>query len=408
MIQKFIVTVSLMLMLLSHTIFGQSIVGIGSSSISGEGASPRDSAWLYLYGFYLTNLGIPATITNLGYSGTTTFAGMPSSFATPVSPPSPGVPFLDHNITYALSLNPDIVLIAYPSNDLVLGYTITQYLSNLRTIYDSALALGKTAYVSTTQPRNDIGASIRALQLTARDSILAEFPGHALNFWDPLADPVTLGFKTGLTNDDIHPNNAGHQLLFQVVKNANIIPISPLAIKLTGFRAFFQGQTVRLQWTSFDQTGPVVFGVQRSRDGFLFDDLWQEKTDGTSSTTDHSWTDPTPLPGRSFYRVKITEQGSTSYSGIASIINTSDGWKIGKLYSINGSLWNVEIISGKAGNVMAYLLDGSGRNVLHRTVYVNPPSTLLPVDLSGLAAGEYFLQLTTPDGGKTTRAIQKR
>jgi acyl-CoA thioesterase-1 len=408
MIQKFTVTVSLMLMLMSHTAIAQHIVAIGSSTVSGEGADPIDSAWLNLYGAYLTNLGLPVTITNLGYSGTTTFAGMPSSFATPVSPPQPGVPFLDHNITYALSLNPDLVLIAYPSNDLVLGYTITQYLSNLRTIYDSALALGKTAYVSTTQPRNDIGTAIRALQLTARDSILAEFPGHVLNFWDPLADPVTLGFKTGLTTDGIHPNNAGHQLLFQVVRDANIIPVGPLAIKLTDLRAIFQDGTVHLQWKSSNQTGLAIFNVQRSWDGILFDDRWEEQSKGTSSPADHSWTDATPLSGRSFYRVKITEQGSVSYSATVSILNTSGGWKIGKLYSINGSLWNVEILSGKAGNVMAYLLDGSGRNVLHRTLYVNPPSTILPMDLSALAAGEYFLQLTTPDGSKTTRAIQKR
>jgi lysophospholipase L1-like esterase len=410
MIQKFTITVSLMIMLMSHISSAQKIVAIGSSTVSGEGADPRSNAWLNLYGTYLTGLGLPVTIVNLGASGTTSFNGLPSSYATPsnANPLPPDLPFLNHNITYALTLHPDIVLIAYPSNDFVLGFTMTQFLANLRTIYDSALAMGKIAYVSTSQPRNDLPTPIRVLLRTAKDSILAEFAGHTLDFWTPLADPVTLGFKTGLTSDAIHPNNAGHQLLFQVARDANIIPITPLPIKLTGFKAIFQDQKVHLQWRSSDQTGAVIFKVQRSGDGLLFDDRWQEQSSGTSSPTDHSWTDGSPLSGRSFYRIMFTEQGLTSYSGIVSILNASGGWKIGKLYPINGSLWNLEVLTGKGGNVMAHLVDGNGRSVLRRTIYVNPPSAIVPLDLSGLAAGEYFLQLSAPDGGRSTRAIQKR
>ena len=410
MIQKFTVTVSLMLMFMSHTSFAQKIVAIGSSTVSGEGATIPDSAWLNLLNTYFTSLGLSVTITNLGQSGLTTFNGMPSSYRTPTSanPPPTDIPYLNHNITFALSSNPDIVLIAYPSNDLVDHFTMTQFLANLRTIYDSALALGKIAYVSTSQPRNEQPALILDSLRIAKDSILAEFPGHALDFWTPLADPVTLRFKTGLTDDAIHPNNAGHQLLFQVARDANIIPFVPLAIKLTGLTAVFQDQKVHLQWKTSDQTGAAIFGIQRSGDGLVFGDRWKEQSSGNSSPTDHSWTDDSPLPGRSFYRIKLTEQGSTAYSGIVSILNTSSGWKIGKLYATNGSLWNLEVLTLKGGNVMAHLVDANGRSVLQRTIYVNPPSAIVPVDLSGLAAGEYFLQLSTPDGGRSTRAIQKR
>ena len=409
MIQKFTVTVSLMLMLVSQPVLSQTIAAIGSSTLSGEGTTIRDSAWINLYGTYLTNSGLHVTIHNLGYSGTTTFNGLPSSYGVPQpAPVAPDTPFLDHNITFALSLNPDIVFIAYPSNDLVLGFTLTQYLANLRTIFDSAVVLGKKAYVTTTQPRNDIGTAIRTLQLIAKDSILTEFPGHALDFWTPLTDPLTLGFKSGLTSDGIHPNDPGHQLLFQVVKNANIIPVPPLPMKLTDLTAVYRDQTVRLQWKSSNQTGPAIFEVQRSGDGLVFDDRWQEQSNGSASTTDHSWTDEKPLPGRSFYRIKLIVQDITSYSGIVSVLNVSREWKIGKLYSGNGSLWNVEVLSGKERSISLYLVDGSGKNVLQRTLFVTPPSTTFPVDLSGLAAGEYFLQLSAADGGKSTRAIQKR
>lgn len=410
MIQKLTITVSLLFMLMSDASFAQKIVAIGSSTVSGEGASPRDNAWLNLLNNYLNSLGLSVTLINLGASGTTTFNGLPSSFATPsnANPLPTDQPFLNHNITYALSLDPDIVLIAYPSNDLVLNFTMTQYLANLRTIYDSVRAQGKIAFVSTSQPRNDQPNPIRLLLQTAKDSILAEFAGHVLDFWTPLADPVTLGFKGGLTDDAIHPNNAGHLLLFQTIRDANIIPLVPLPIKLISFTAVLQDQKVRLKWTSSDHNGAAIFEVQRSVDGLVFDDRWQEPGGATTSTADYSWTDDSPVSGRSFYRIKLTEQGSTAYSGIISIVNASDGWKIGKLYPINGSLWNAEVLTGKGGNVLLRLIDGNGRSILHRTTYVNPPSTIVPVDLSGLAAGEYFLQLSAPDGGRSIRAIQKR
>jgi lysophospholipase L1-like esterase len=396
---------------MSQGTFAQKISAIGSSTVSGEGAIPRDSSWVNLHTLYLTGLGLPVTTLNLGWSGTTSFNGLPSSLGTGghAWPFPPGdEPFLGQNVTAALSINPVVVFIAYPSNDLVLGKTMTEYLRNLRIIYDSVRAAGKIAYVATSQPRNDVGPAIRALQVVAKDSILAEFPGFTFNFWDPLADPVTLGFKTGLTDDGIHPNNKGHQLLFQVVKNTNVLSIAPLPLKLNDLRAIYRNQQIHLSWNISNLDAMAAFWIQRSRDGNLFEDRHQLSAAENTTTTDYSWTDESPLPGKSFYRIKIAEQGATTYSKVISIFTTADEWKIGKLYAVSGSLWNLEILSGKEGTVKFHLVDGSGRSLLQQSLYVNAPSTIFPVDLSGLANGAYFLQLSTPDGGRLTRAIQKR
>src|SRR6185312_11992550 len=102
-------------------------------------------------------------------------------------------------------LGSSVVIIGYPSNDIAFGFTLTQYLANLRTIYDSVLAAGKVAYVTTTQPRDDIAPALRQLALQGRDSILSEFPQRSLNFWDPVADPTTLGILTQYEfGDGIH------------------------------------------------------------------------------------------------------------------------------------------------------------------------------------------------------------
>jgi lysophospholipase L1-like esterase len=396
---------------MSQGTFAQKIAAIGSSTVSGEGAIPRDSCWLNLHQLYLTGLGLPVTTLNLGWSGTSSFNGLPSSMGPggeATSELTSRQPFLDHNITAALAINPAVVFIAYPSNDLVLNYTMTEYLRNLRIIVDSVRAAGKIAYVATSQPRNDVGPAIRALQVIAKDSILAEFPGFTFNFWDPLADPVTLGFKAGLTGDGIHPNNAGHQLLFQVVKNTNVLSIAPLALKLNDLTAIYRDRQIRLSWNISNQDAMAALWIQRSRDGNLFEDRHQLSVAENTTTTNYSWTDESPLPGKSFYRIKIAEQGAATYSKVISIFTTTDEWKIGKLYAVSGSLWNLEILSGKEGTVKFHLVDGSGRSLLQRSLYVNAPSTIFPVDLSGLANGAYFLQLSTPEGGRLTRAIQKR
>jgi len=410
MTRTFTVSVALMLLLMSQSAFAQKIAAIGSSTVSGEGAIPRDSAWLNLLRFYYIGLGLPVTTVNLGWSGTTSFNGRPSSLGTDGHawfPLTGDEPYLGFNVTAALDSNPAVVLVAYPSNDLVLGKTMTDYLANLRIIRDSVRAVGKQAYVATSQPRNDVGASLRAMLVVAKDSILAEFPGFALNFWDPLADPVTLGFKTGLTDDGIHPNNAGHQLLFQVVRDANVINAAPLPLKLQDLTAIYRNKQVRLLWHISDLAGLAAFWIQRSRDGSIFEDLWRLPAQNTSAT-DYSWTDESPLSGKSFYRIKIVEQASTSYSKVVSILTTGNEWLIGKLYAANGSLWNVEILSGQEGTIGFRLVDITGRSILQRSLYINTPSTVLPVDLSGLANGEYFLQLSTPDGGRITRSILKR
>src|ERR1700722_16509515 len=91
---------------------------IGSSSAFGTGANPMDSSWVNLTKDYLKGLGLIDTIYNIALGGSTTFAGLPTWDSGGASAPDTA-----HNITKALRYNPDVVLIAYASNDVVADYT---------------------------------------------------------------------------------------------------------------------------------------------------------------------------------------------------------------------------------------------------------------------------------------------
>ncbi len=379
------------------------IVAIGSSTVSGEGASVPDSAWINRLNAYYSDLGISVTIVNLGYPQTTTFNGMPSSYLPPSRNLSPDTPFYGHNITYVWQYHPDIVIIAYPSNDIVLGFTVPQFLANLRTIRDSVQAQGKIAWVATTQPRNDIPTNERQQQLEAKDSILSEFAGHVFNFWDPLADPTTLGFKAGLTNDAIHPDDAGHALLFQAVKNANIINTTPLPINIVSFAAVEQSTRVLLSWTTAgEETGSFI--IQRSGDGAAFSDIGQAAAVPSSSS--YSWTDVSPVGGRAWYRLHFTGK-EDFYSPVVTLGPEKGKLSIDKVYSPDGKdQLIVELNTGGSPSVQLSVFSAGGIPVI-QTPRLTDASSTKTLDISRLAAGQYFIRLSDASGHFVTTAFSK-
>lgn len=390
-------------------LIAQTIVGIGSSTISGEGADPGKS-WLDLLGAYYTQSGLTVTIENLGLSKSSSFNGMPSSYKTPLMPSDPfdpSTPLYGHNITYAWNFFPDVVIVAYPSNDVVYGFSVDQWVSNLRTIYDSITVLGKVAWIVTSQPRNDQPTSIRQQLKQARDAILAEFPGRTLNFYDPLVDPATLGIQSSLTTDGIHPNDAGHMLLFQVAQAANILTPAPLALSILGFGGSRGNGGIDLHWEVTGTGLESSSAVERSGDGIHFTDLWEEPASDRGLGS-HSYTDQHPLSGNNFYRIKLTDQEATTYSPIISLGNPVVGWNIEKLYSTgDGSLWNLVINSGDGGKISLRVVDVTGRLILRQEGMMSPGSQQFSIDLSAYANGQYFLEIWTQKGHLATRAIQR-
>ena len=197
------------------------IVVIGSSTAAGAGASPVDSAWVNRYRSSLYQYNLANKVFNLARGGYNTYHLMPSDAVPPANRP---VPDTLRNITRALSLNPQAIIINLPSNDAAAGYTAEEQLNNFDTIIHTARNAGVPIWVCTTQPRN-FSASQVAIQELVRDSILAKYGQQAINFWNGVAtsdgyiDPF---FDSG---DGIHLNNPGHALLFNRVRD-KAIPIS--------------------------------------------------------------------------------------------------------------------------------------------------------------------------------------
>lgn len=194
------------------------IVVLGSSTAAGIGSSVSDSSWVGRYSAYIHSINPGNTVINLAISATTTYQIMPDGNVPPAGAPNP-IP--SNNISKAIELNADAIIINMPSNDAFFGIDAGTQMKNFKVIAQKADSAGIPLWVATTQPRNMLPAQIQ-IQLAVRDSVQLYFADKAIDFWTTIAD--TNNFINSLYNsgDDIHLNDRGHRILFERVVEKNI------------------------------------------------------------------------------------------------------------------------------------------------------------------------------------------
>lgn len=194
------------------------IVVIGSSTAAGVGANPPDSAWVNRYRAYLQGINPSTEVINLAKGGYQTCHLMPSGSILPAGRPQPDTL---RNITKALSLHPDAIILNLPSNDAAAGYKAAEQLANFDTIIQTATRSGVPIWVCTPQPRHFSSNKI-VTQLIVCKAISEKYGSRVINFWDPISAPNGLILMACNSGDGIHVNNSGHRKLFEQVRNKNI------------------------------------------------------------------------------------------------------------------------------------------------------------------------------------------
>lgn len=185
-------------------------VVMGSSSAAGAGA-PVGKGWVDLLQASLRDRG--AQFANIAKGGTVTYHGMSAS-ANPVAG-RPG-PDLGINVDQALSRNPVVLVVSYPSNDTALGYSVDETVNNILAIRAAALARAVPVIVLSTQPRNL--SNDQLAQLQAIDQKLAASVGSCLvNVRTALAGADARLAPANDAGDGVHPSEAGHRLIAERV-----------------------------------------------------------------------------------------------------------------------------------------------------------------------------------------------
>lgn len=185
------------------------IVVIGSSTAAGTGPSVRDSAWVNRYRNYVQQISPNNQVINLAIGGTTTYHIMPDWFTPPASRPATNT---SNNISEAIRLGADAIIVNMPSNDAAFRYTPAEQMYNFRLMKAVADSANVPIWICTTQPRNFDSSRI-AIQIAVRDSIVATFGNFAIDFWSGTATNSNTILPQYDSGDGVHLNDAGHFLL---------------------------------------------------------------------------------------------------------------------------------------------------------------------------------------------------
>jgi len=185
-------------------------VVMGSSTAAGFGAGPGQR-WSDLLQKDVADKGV--TVRNIAKAGAVTYQALSTSVAPVIGRPAPDPSI---NLDYALSFRPSVVFVSFPTNDTVAGYSVNEIVKNLKSIRDGARATGTQVILLSTQPR--VMTNIQRQELRLIDEQLSDIAGKCfINVQKALTAPDGTLAKAYDSGDGIHPNNEGHNVIFEAV-----------------------------------------------------------------------------------------------------------------------------------------------------------------------------------------------
>ena len=139
---------------------------------------------------------------------------------------------------------------------------------------------------------------------------------------------------------------------------------SPLPIELISFTIHNDGTNVVINWTTASETNNDYFTIEKTEDGFNFEQVAIVDGAGNSTTImNYSYKDTNPYNGNSYYRLKQTDfDGNQSFSSIV-YVNVSDSPTSFDVFPnpSDGTSFNIVIgndVSGEEILVVVYDLVG--------------------------------------------------
>lgn len=191
---------------------------------------------------------------------------------------------------------------------------------------------------------------------------------------------------------------------FKECRQKNIFSAgSPLPVILKDWQASLENSFVKIKWSTAQEEPNTLFEIQRSTNAKDFETIFQ--TNGKGQNADYSWTDASPLKGKFFYRLKISEPGKITYSRIIPIVNDKKQLLI-NMYA-GASLLHLQLNGNSNQTAVLDIINYSGATVKKQTFTLTGFNTAITIPISELAAGEYFLQITTAAGVTVTERFAR-
>jgi hypothetical protein len=150
------------------------------------------------------------------------------------------------------------------------------------------------------------------------------------------------------------------------VTTLSILDCFVLPMGIENFRGWSQNNQVVLGWQTVNEFSPVDMYAEKSSDGIHFHEAGKITGNAPGSGNgNYQFTDPESSPGTSHYRLRIEENGKTTYSNIITI-NSSDksGWAIHKVVNPFNHSISLQASIPEKGKMALLLTDTYGRLVM--------------------------------------------
>lgn len=346
----------------------------------------------------------PLVIDGSGYGQNITMLEDAGPVLTPYDP--------DHNIIYSVHLYWQY---NYGDTDDEVTQTLKQSVDN-----NLPLIVGEFCKYET---NGDSGQAVSYTNIMAQ--CVADKIGYMAWEWGPgnLGDNNKAVPWVGFTTDGTYNtlNGWGYEVSISspdgiqaTSKKSNYLlngVCASLPAGILSFTATAQGKSAALNWVTATELNNTGFDIQKSFDGNNFTTIGFTPTkavNGNSTTNiSYQFVDPVSSPGITYYRLKqVDKDGRFTYSKTVAVTTNTTGINI--LYPNPAkSVLNVQV-AGNANSRVTYMVtDVSGKRVLagQTTATVQ---TVIPVNVSSLAAGTYFITIQAANKNVGTSKFVKQ
>lgn len=221
----------------------------------------------------------------------------------------------------------------------------------------------------------------------------------ALNDWNsPLLFDAATGALQIVFNYSVI-DNAGFESLnqWQVIVEFNN---APLSVGCADFAGEANNGMVELSWKTSSETNNLGFRIERSNNGFNFQEVGFVDGMGNSSiTTDYSFTDSNPMAGHNYYRLISVDQNQDESQACKVILVKVDEKSTSIQVFPNPSRGIVYLSKGLEVVNQIELMDANGK------ILINQVGDLKELNFQHLAEGIYYLRIRTENGVSTHKLI---
>jgi Secretion system C-terminal sorting domain len=196
--------------------------------------------------------------------------------------------------------------------------------------------------------------------------------------------------------------SADEQFPYYVASSIVALPVELIA---------FKGKNTEggnlLTWQTASEVNTTHFDIERSYDGKQFEKIGETKAQGKAAM--YEYLDKAPLSGVGglYYRLKINDlDGKSSYTNVVTLSPKVKGFTAKVYPNPTNDMVTVSIEVEKKSDITFELKDILGRTIWQSKAENTEGSLSLPIPLTDIANGTYFLKISNGQTAKQERIIK--